>query len=40
MELYDNGTVDGDSISIFYNNKLLVSNRSFRKSHHGQLYAG
>ncbi|HMW25294.1 MAG TPA: DPP IV N-terminal domain-containing protein [Ferruginibacter sp.] len=27
MELYDNGTVDGDSISIFYNNKLLVSNR-------------
>ncbi len=27
LDIFDNGTVDGDSISVFYNNKLLVSNR-------------
>lgn len=27
VELYDNGTVDGDSISVFYNGKLLLSHQ-------------
>lgn len=27
LDIFDNGTVDGDSISVLYNNKLLVSNR-------------
>ena len=27
LDIFDNGTVDGDSISVYYNNKLLVSNR-------------
>ena len=27
LNIFDNGTVDGDSISVYYNNKLLVSNR-------------
>lgn len=27
IDLYDNGEVDGDSISLFYNNKLLLSNK-------------
>lgn len=27
ISLYDNATVDGDSISVFYNSKLLVSNQ-------------
>ncbi len=27
LNIFDNGTIDGDSISIYYNNKLLVSNR-------------
>lgn len=27
VDLYDNGEIDGDSISLFYNNKLLLSNR-------------
>ena len=27
VDLYDNGEVDGDSISLFYNNKLLLSHK-------------
>jgi hypothetical protein len=27
VDLYDNGEIDGDSISLFYNNKLLLSDR-------------
>lgn len=27
LDLFDNGTIDGDSISVYYNGKLLVSNR-------------
>ena len=27
LDIFDNGTVDGDSISVYYNNKLLVANR-------------
>jgi len=27
IDIYDNGEVDGDSISLFYNKKLLLSNR-------------
>jgi hypothetical protein len=27
IDLYDNGEVDGDSISLFYNDKLLLSNK-------------
>jgi hypothetical protein len=27
VDLYDNGEVDGDSVSLFYNGKLLVSNK-------------
>jgi len=27
LNIFDNGTIDGDSISVYYNNKLLVSNR-------------
>ncbi len=27
VDLYDNGEIDGDSVSVFYNGKLLVSNR-------------
>lgn len=27
LDIFDNGTIDGDSISVYYNNKLLVSNR-------------
>ena len=27
IDLYDNGEIDGDSISLFYNNKLLLSNK-------------
>ncbi len=27
IDLYDNGEVDGDSISLFFNNKLLLSNK-------------
>lgn len=27
IDLYDNGEIDGDSISLFYNGKLLLSNR-------------
>ena len=27
LDIFDNGTVDGDSISVYYNNKLLVSNQ-------------
>ncbi len=27
VELYDNGTVDGDSISVFYNGQLLLSHQ-------------
>jgi hypothetical protein len=27
LDIFDNGTVDGDTISVYYNNKLLVSNR-------------
>lgn len=27
LNIYDNGTVDGDSVSIFYNGKLLISHR-------------
>lgn len=28
LNIFDNGTIDGDSISVFYNNKLLVGNRA------------
>jgi hypothetical protein len=27
VDLYDNGEVDGDSISVFYNNKLILSHK-------------
>jgi hypothetical protein len=27
LELYDNGTIDGDSISVFYNGKLIASHQ-------------
>ncbi|HAO46705.1 MAG TPA: S9 family peptidase [Chitinophagaceae bacterium] len=27
LDIFDNGTIDGDSISVYYNSKLLVSNR-------------
>ena len=27
MDLYDNGEIDGDSISLFYNSKLLFSHK-------------
>ena len=27
LNIFDNGTVDGDSISVYYNGKLLVANR-------------
>ena len=27
LDIFDNGIVDGDSISVYYNNKLLVSNQ-------------
>jgi hypothetical protein len=27
VDLYDNGEIDGDSISVFYNNKLIVSHK-------------
>jgi dipeptidyl aminopeptidase/acylaminoacyl peptidase len=27
LNIFDNGTIDGDSISVYYNNKLLVGNR-------------
>jgi hypothetical protein len=27
LELYDNGTIDGDSVSIFYNGKLIASHQ-------------
>jgi len=27
IDLYDNGEIDGDSVSLFYNNKLLFSNK-------------
>jgi dipeptidyl aminopeptidase/acylaminoacyl peptidase len=27
LDIFDNGTVDGDTISVYYNNKILVSNR-------------
>ena len=27
IELYDNGEIDGDSVSVFYNGKLLVSHK-------------
>lgn len=27
VDLYDNGDIDGDSISLFYNNKLIVSHK-------------
>lgn len=27
LDIFDNGTVDGDTISVYYNNKLLVGNR-------------
>ena len=27
LDIFDNGTVDDDSISVYYNNKLLVSNQ-------------
>ncbi len=27
ISIYDNATIDGDSISVFYNNKLLVNNQ-------------
>ncbi len=27
LDIFDNGTIDGDSISVYYNNKLLVSSR-------------
>jgi hypothetical protein len=27
LKLYDNGTVDGDSVSVFYNGRLLVNNK-------------
>jgi hypothetical protein len=27
VDLYDNGEIDGDSISLFYNGKLLLSNK-------------
>lgn len=27
VDLYDNGEIDGDSISLFYNNKLIVSHK-------------
>lgn len=26
VELYDNGTIDGDTVSVYHNNKLLVAN--------------
>lgn len=31
LDIFDNGTVDGDTISVFYNNKLLVSNRGLNE---------
>jgi len=27
LDIFDNGTIDGDTISVYYNNKLLVGNR-------------
>ena len=27
LDIFDNGSVDGDSITVYYNNKLLVSNK-------------
>ena len=27
MDLYDNGEVDGDSISVFYNSKLILAHK-------------
>ena len=27
LDIFDNGTVDGDTISVYYNNKLLVGNK-------------
>lgn len=27
LDIFDNGTIDGDTISVYYNNKLLVANR-------------
>lgn len=27
LKLYDNGTIDGDSVSVFYNGRLLVNNK-------------
>ncbi len=27
LNIFDNGTIDGDTISVYYNNKILVSNR-------------
>lgn len=27
VDLYDNGDIDGDTISVFYNNKLIVNNK-------------
>jgi dipeptidyl-peptidase-4 len=31
LNIFDNGTVDGDSISVYYNNKLLVANRGLNE---------
>jgi len=28
MELYDNGEIDGDRISVYHNNELIVSNKT------------
>ena len=32
IDIYDNGEVDGDSISLFYNKKLLLSNRKLSEN--------
>lgn len=32
VELYDNGSVDGDTISLFFNNKLMVSHKKLSTS--------
>ena len=29
VQLYDNGEIDGDSVSVFYNNSLLVSHKDY-----------
>lgn len=34
VDFYDNGEIDGDSISVFYNDKLLLSNRRLSDKPH------